>query len=65
MTPKKTVNRRNFLQASGLAAGRRRRRSLPAPGHRRGVKGANERLNFAIVGPGGRAQGHIGHLLEL
>ena len=24
------------------------------------VKGANERLNFAILGPGGRAQAHIG-----
>jgi predicted dehydrogenase len=29
------------------------------------VKGANERLNFAILGPGGRAQAHIGHLLNM
>jgi len=28
------------------------------------VKGANERLNFAILGPGGRAQAHIGQLLK-
>ena len=29
------------------------------------VKGANERLNFAILGPGGRAQAHIGVLLAM
>ena len=28
------------------------------------MKGANEKLNFAILGPGGRAQEHIGHLLD-
>ena len=29
------------------------------------VKGANERLNVAILGPGGRAQEHIKHLSRL
>ena len=66
MPEKQTVNRRGFLQT----AGRGHRRALaaagtfahPAVGN---VKGANERLNFAILGPGGRAQAHIGVLLKM
>ena len=66
MTDKKTVNRRNFLQTSGLAAGAAATvGAYPHPAIGEGIKGANERLNFAVVGPGGRAQAHIGHLMAL
>ena len=67
MTDKKTtVNRRGFLQTSGLAAGAAATVGAAFPHPAIGeVKGANERLNVAIIGPGGRAQGHIRHLQEL
>ena len=61
MTPSKSVSRRGFLQTSGAvaAAGAFAHPAIGA------VKGANEKLNFAILGPGGRAQAHIGHLLKM
>jgi predicted dehydrogenase len=65
MTEKKTVTRRSFLGTAGavtgaaVAAG-----AFPHPALGK-VKGANEKLNFAILGPGGRAQAHIGHLLKM
>jgi predicted dehydrogenase len=65
MTEKKAVSRRGFMQSAGLATGAAAASGLfphPAVG---AVKGANERLNFAILGPGGRAQAHIGHLLDM
>src|SRR5437762_11010203 len=65
MTEKKSVTRRGFLGTTGVAAGAVLSSGAfphPAVG---GVKGANERLNFAILGPGGRAQAHIGHLLDM
>jgi predicted dehydrogenase len=65
MTEKKTVTRRTFLESAGVATG-----ALVAAGSFAhpavaNVKGANDRLNFAILGPGGRAQSHIGHLLDM
>ena len=57
MKNKPVVSRRNFLETTGavtgaaLAAG-----AFPHPAVA-GVKGANERINIAILGPGGRAQG--------
>ncbi len=64
MTNPKPVNRRSFLQTSGLAAGAAATSTFahPAIGE---TKSPNEQINVAIVGPGGRAQGHIRHLLEM
>src|SRR5260370_40894986 len=65
MTEKKPVRRRSFLETAGVATGAVVAAGTfahPAVGS---VKGANERLNFAILGPGGRAQAHIGHLLAM
>ncbi|MDX2037089.1 MAG: Gfo/Idh/MocA family oxidoreductase [Isosphaeraceae bacterium] len=65
MTEKKTVSRRGFIQTAGAATGAMATAATfahPAVG---AIKGANERLNFAILGPGGRAQAHIGVLLKM
>src|SRR3954468_23337786 len=65
MTEKRPVSRRSFLETAGVATGAvvaAGSFAHPAVGN---VKGANERLNFAILGPGGRAQAHIGHLLAM
>src|SRR5437016_12356275 len=65
MTDKPTVSHRDFLQATGATAGALVAAGTfahPAIGK---VLGANERLNFAILGPGGRAQAHIKHLLAM
>ncbi len=65
MTDKRSVTRREFLQTTSAATGvvvAAGTFAHPAIG---AVKGANERLNFAILGPGGRAQAHIGHLLDM
>ncbi|HWE39797.1 MAG TPA: Gfo/Idh/MocA family oxidoreductase [Isosphaeraceae bacterium] len=59
MTEKKSVSRRGFLQTTGAVAAAGTF-AHPAIGD---VRGANERINFAILGPGGRAQEHIGILL--
>lgn len=59
------VNRRGFLQTSGLAAGAAATAGIyphPAVGN---VLGANERINFAAVGVGGRCQAHLGHVLNM
>jgi len=65
MTEKRPVTRRGFLGTAGAAAGAAAIApsafAHPAIGS---VKGANEKLNFAIIGPGGRAQEHIGKLLD-
>ena len=60
MTDKRTVTRRGFMETTGataLAAG-----AFAHPAIGKGVIGANDRINFAIIGPGGRAQAHIGVL---
>ena len=66
MTEKRPVTRRGFLGTAGVAAGAAALAPTafahPAIGN---VKGANEKLRFAILGPGGRAQSHIGHLLDM
>ena len=52
MTEKKTVTRRSFLETAGVATGAIVAAGTfahPAVGK---VKGANERLNFAILAPG-------------
>ncbi len=65
MTEKRPVTRRGFLETAGIAAGSAAIApsafAHPAIGN---VKGANEKLNFAIIGPGGRAQAHIDNLLN-
>ena len=67
MKDKPMVSRRIFLETAGVATGATVAASTfphPAVG---GVKGANERINFGILGPGGRAQEHIrilGHLKD-
>ncbi|QEH33315.1 Inositol 2-dehydrogenase [Aquisphaera giovannonii] len=52
---KSKLNRRNFLGTTGaaMAAGAFAHPAIGA------AKGANEKLNIAILGPGGRAQEHI------
>src|SRR5215217_5137000 len=65
MTDKPVVSRRGFMETAGAATGALVAAGTfahPAIGK---VKGANERINFAILGPGGRAQAHIGHLLAM
>src|SRR4051812_12508189 len=65
MTEKKTVSRRGFLQTTGAATGALLSTGAFAHPAIGAVKGANERINFAVLGPGGRAQAHIGHLLNM
>ena len=65
MNEKSEVSRRGFLETAGLATGAVVASGAfahPAIGK---VKGANEKINFAILGPGGRAQAHIGVLLGM
>ncbi len=65
MKEKQSVTRRGFLETTGAATGALVAAGAfphPAVG---AVKGANERLNFAIIGPGGRAQAHIDILLKM
>ncbi len=65
MTDKRSVTRRGFLGTTGAAAGAAVASGVyphPAVGK---VLGANEKLNFGIIGPGGRAQAHIGNLLNM
>ncbi len=64
MTEKKTVTRRGFLETTG-AAGALAATAFahPAIG---AVKGANDRINFAILGAGGRAtSAHVNHLTTM
>ncbi len=65
MTNKRSMTRRGFLGTTGAAAGAAVASTTafahPAIGS---VKGANEKINFAIIGPGGRAQAHIDGLLN-
>jgi predicted dehydrogenase len=58
MTPpnQSKVSRRGFIGTTGATALAASTIAHPAVG---AVKGANERVNVAIIGPGGRAQEHI------
>lgn len=65
MNDQNGVSRRGFLGTAGLATGAvvaSKAFAHPAIGN---VKGANEKINFAILGPGGRAQAHIKVLLDM
>lgn len=65
MTESTKVNRRGFLGTTGAAAGALAAAGAfphPAVGN---VKGANERLNFAMIGCGGRMQAHLKVLLDM
>ena len=65
MTEKKTVSRRGFLETTGAATGALVATGAFAHPAIGAVKGANDKINFAVLGPGGRAQAHIGHLLDM
>ena len=61
----RTVTRRGFLETAGVATGAALAVGTfahPAIGK---VNRANDRLNFAILGSGGRAQAHIKVLLDM
>jgi len=65
MKNKGSVSRRGFMETAGVATGAIMSAGAfphPAIG---GVKGANEKINLAILGPGGRAQEHLKHLLRM
>ena len=64
MRDKHGVSRRGFLGTAGAATGAAMAAGAfphPAVG---AVKGANEKLNIAVLGPGGRAQEHLRILLR-
>src|SRR5271170_1583931 len=59
------VSRRGFIETAGAATGAMMAAGAfphPAVG---AVKGANEKVNIAILGPGGRAQEHLRILLKM
>src|SRR5947208_16776888 len=65
MTDENAVSRRGFLETAGLATGAAVATGALAHPAVAKVKGANDRINFAILGPGGRAQSHIKVLLDM
>jgi hypothetical protein len=59
MKEKPMVSRRTFLESAGVATGAVvATGAFPHPSLGK-VKGANERINIGILGPGSRAQEHI------
>jgi predicted dehydrogenase len=65
MTGKRSVSRRGFLGTTGAAAGAVvASGAFPHPAVGK-ILGANDKLNFAILGAGGRMQAHIGVLLDM
>ncbi|MFO0961194.1 MAG: Gfo/Idh/MocA family oxidoreductase [Isosphaeraceae bacterium] len=62
MTHRKGMTRRGFIETAGAAAAAG---AFAHPAIGDGVKGANDTIRFAIIGPGGRCQAHIGHLLNM
>ncbi len=66
MTEKKTVTRRDFLQTTGAATGALAAAGAFAHPAIGAVKGANDRINFAVLGAGGRAtSAHVRHLTDM
>ena len=65
MKEKSKVSRRNFLETTGVATGAVVATAAFAHPAIGSVKGANERINVGILGPGGRAQEHIRILKHL
>jgi predicted dehydrogenase len=65
MKDNRKVSRRGFIETAGAATGAIMAAGAfphPAVG---AVKGANEKVNIAILGPGGRAQEHLRILLKM
>ncbi|WP_435011046.1 Gfo/Idh/MocA family oxidoreductase [Tundrisphaera lichenicola] len=66
MTEKKTVSRRDFMQTTGAATGALVTAGAFAHPAIGSIKGANERINFAVLGAGGRAtSAHVRHLTDM
>ena len=65
MRDKHGVSRRDFLETAGVATGAAMAAGAFAHPAIGAVKGANEKLNIAILGPGGRAQEHLRILLKM
>ena len=64
MRDSRKVSRRGFMETAGVATGAVVAAGAfphPAVGN---VKGANEKINIAVLGPGGRAQEHLRILLK-
>jgi predicted dehydrogenase len=65
MKSDRPVSRRGFMETAGVATGALVSASAFAHPAIGSVKGANEKINLAILGPGGRAQEHLKHLLRM
>ncbi|MGO9923188.1 MAG: Gfo/Idh/MocA family protein, partial [Isosphaeraceae bacterium] len=65
MNDTRQVSRRGFMETAGVATGAIMSAGAFAHPAIGGVKGANEKINLAILGPGGRAQEHLRHLLRM
>src|SRR5271168_4091460 len=66
MTEKKNVSRRDFIQTTGAAAGALATAGTFAHPAIGSIKGANDRINFAVLGAGGRAtSAHVAHLTHM
>ncbi len=65
MRDKHGVSRRGFLETAGVATGAAMAAGTFAHPAIGAVKGANEKLNIAVLGPGGRAQEHLRILLRM
>ena len=60
------VSRRGFIESAGVATGALvAGGAFPHPAIGAGVKGANEKINIAVLGAGGRAQEHLRILLKM
>jgi predicted dehydrogenase len=65
MRDNRKINRRGFLESAGIATGAvMAAGSFPHPAIG-AIKGANEKINIGILGPGGRAQEHLKILLKM
>jgi len=65
MRDSRNVSRRGFIETAGVTTGAMMAAGAfphPAVGS---VKGANEKINIAVLGPGGRAQEHLRILLKM
>jgi predicted dehydrogenase len=66
MMKKPSVNRRRFIETTGIAAGAvAATGSIAHPAIGAGVRGANETVRFGIIGSGGRMQAHLGVLNDM
>ncbi len=65
MRDDRKLNRRGFIGTAGAAVGAAAATNAYAHPFVGGVKGANDKINIAILGPGGRAQEHLRILLRM